>query len=486
MTSRMIRHFFNTTVLLGVLFLVMFGYSHVQAEGLTHKALQTNTPQTVQLGIGSSLIIDSPMPFSRASVANPEVADTLILSPKQIYLTGKTIGGTRLTLWGKDKVVSNIFEVLVTPDLTRLKAQLHDVFPEENNIKVTSGHEGIALSGLVSNSANLAYIVEMAEPYAPGKVVNLLQVGGVHQVMLEVQVAEMSRGLARRFGINVTQLAGDQFFIGTLNDLSSFTRDADGLTTLLPAAVSNAFLGFSQAGSVWRIILDFAKTHNLSKILAEPTLIAMSGQEASFLAGGEFPIPVPQALGVTTIQFKEFGVKLGFNPTVLSDKKMSLKISPEVSELDFGSGVNFGGFTIPAITTRRASTILELDDGQSFAIAGLIQESIRESVAKYPLLGDIPLLGALFRSTQFQKNETELVIIVTPRLVKPLDVAKQPLPTDRFLEPNAFEQMLLGYMEGVPNKEAPLPSTDISVGPSDRSLAWQNGGLEGVFGHLAP
>ncbi len=479
------RFTWNQVVML-VAVLVFLCTSFVHAEGLTHQAVKTNVPETIQIGVGTSIIIDSPNPFARASIANPEVADPLILSPKQVYLTGKKLGVTTLTLWGRNKQVSNVFNILVSPDLTKLKAQLHQLFPKEKNIRVTGGHDGIAVSGQVGSAKNMTRIMEMAEPYAPGKVSNLLHVGGVQQVMLEVKIAEMSRGLTRNLGVGWHETDGTHFSFGLLNDTLTFTEDQSGNLTLFPSALASTLLGFPIGDTFWNIVLDFLKQNNLTKILAEPTLVAISGQEASFLAGGEFPIPVPGTFGRTTIEFKEYGVRLGFNPTVLSDDKISLKISPEVSELDFSSGVNFGGFTIPALVVRRTSTILELGDGQSFAIAGLIQENVRETVAKYPILGDIPILGALFRSSQFQKNETELVIIVTPRLVKPLDLAKQPLPTDFYLEPNDFEQMLLGYVEGVPHQSRVPSSMSMKQGTRSGTLAWEQRGLDGTFGHVAP
>lgn len=472
---------------LGVLLSLSSGQASGQVTGLTHPAVETGVPQVVQMGVGASQIIESPVPFTRASIAKPEVADTLVLSPKQIYLTGKAVGTTTLTLWGQNGKVFKVFDVLVTPDLNALKAQIHEVFPHETGVKVTAGHDNLTLSGVVSSAENLTKIVEMAEPYAPQKVVNLLQVGGVHQVMLEVHVAEMNRGLVRRMGFNFSKLrSGADFFFGELNDLSQFTVDGDKFE-FTEAAVINTILAFPAGGATWVLFFDLLKQHNLSRVLAEPTLVTISGQEASFLAGGEFPIPVPQAFGVTTIRFREFGVKLNFNPTVLNDKKIALKIRPEVSELDFANGVNLQGFTVPAITTRRVETVLEMGDGQSFVIAGLLQDNIRETVAKYPVLGDIPVLGTLFRSTQFQKNETELVIIVTPRLVKPIDLAHQTLPTDGYLEPNDFEQMLLGYLEGVPKPIEPPVSSGLEPMNSASGLhSWKGGGLEGVFGHLAP
>ncbi len=486
MRSRKVQRLIWGHIIAYVAVIMVFCIPPVYAEGLTHQAVKTNAPETIQLGVGTSIIIDSPKPFARASVANPEVADPLILSPKQVYLTGKKLGVTTLTLWGKNKQVSNVFNILVSPDLTKLKAQLHQLFPNEKNIKVTGGHDGVALSGQVSSANNLTRIVAMAEPYAPEKVSNLLHVAGVQQVMLEVKVAEMSRGLTRNLGIGWHQTDGDHFSFGLLNDTLTFTEDQSGNLTLFPSAIASTFFGLPLGNTFFNIVLDFLKQNNLTKILAEPTLVAVSGQEASFLAGGEFPIPVPGTFGRTTIEFKEFGVRLGFNPTVLNDEKISLKISPEVSELDFSTGVNFGGFTIPSLVVRRTSTVLELGDGQSFAIAGLIQDNVRETVAKYPILGDIPIIGALFRSSQFQKNETELVIIVTPRLVKPLDLVKQPLPTDFYLEPNDFEQMLLGYVEGAPQKLGQPFSMSLQRRRRSDSLAWDQRGLDGAFGHIAP
>jgi pilus assembly protein CpaC len=220
------------------------------------------------------------------------------------------------------------------------------------------------------------------------------------------------------------------------------------------------------------------KENGLLKILAEPTLITLSGKTANFLAGGEFPIPVPQSGGgVTsiTIEYKPFGVGLNFTPTVLSNKKISMQVAPEVSELDFSRALTISGFVVPSLTTRRASTTIELGDGQSFAIAGLLKEEVREVISKFPLLGDIPVLGALFRSSNFQKNETELIIIVTPHLVKPIDMAKQTLPTDQFIEPDDFEFYLLGNMEGKEKTRKPGATKKV-----------KGHGLEGNFGHIVP
>jgi pilus assembly protein CpaC len=220
------------------------------------------------------------------------------------------------------------------------------------------------------------------------------------------------------------------------------------------------------------------KEQGLVKVLAEPTLIALSGQEAKFLAGGEFPIPVPQGDDTITIDFKEFGVSLKFIPNVLSSEKINMKIAPEVSELDFTNSVNLSGFIVPSITTRRVATNIELADGQSFAIAGLLKENVREIVSKFPVLGDIPVLGTLFRSSSFQKNETELVVIVTPHLVKPLDMKKQTLPTDQYIEPDDLDFYLLGNIEGKGKTE-----TEESPAPVNMK---KEGGMEGDFGNITP
>ncbi|MDP2268080.1 MAG: type II and III secretion system protein family protein, partial [Deltaproteobacteria bacterium] len=220
--------------------------------------------------------------------------------------------------------------------------------------------------------------------------------------------------------------------------------------------------------------IDALKENGLTKVLAEPTLITTSGRTANFLAGGEYPVPIPSRDGIS-IEYKTFGVGLSFTPTVLSNEKISIEVKPEVSELDFTNAVAISGYVVPGLSTRRVSTVIELADGQSFAVAGLLKEDVREIVSKFPLLGDIPILGVLFRSTSFQKNETELVIIVTPHLVKPVDMAKQSLPTDAFVEPDDFEFYLLGSLEGR------------GKAPPDAAPARSNkGGLDGDFGHITP
>jgi pilus assembly protein CpaC len=466
------------------------------AQAPSQGAVRTYTPQKLNLTVGKSLVIDTPAAVKRVSLADPEIADTVVISPRQIYLTGKAVGTTNLTLWGADDRAYSVFDVSVSADLSLLKEKLQEILPREN-LKVIAAHDSVTLSGEVSSTANLSQAVAITEAFAPKKVVNLAQVAGVHQVMLEVRVAEMSRSLARRLGFNfsaVTESGG--FGVSLLNNLSAVVKPIDALLlpTVNPAfapfgqAFGNAINGlfrFHKGDTTWTGFIDALKENGLVKVLAEPTLVTLSGQEAQFLAGGEFPVPVPQDNDVVTITFKPFGVGLGFTPTVLSNDKISIRVAPEVSELDFSIAVVLQGFVVPGLTTRRASTVIELSNGQSFAIAGLLRETVRESVSKFPVLGDIPILGALFRSTAFQKNETELIIIVTPHLVKPLDVAKQTLPTDQYVEPNDFEWYLLGILEGLGSPAAPRrergQSRDVPL-----ALLKKTGGLEGEFGYIIP
>ena len=445
--------------------------------------------QKLELTVGKSKVLDLPVPIKRASLANPEVADTVVLSPTQIYLTGKTIGVTNVTLWNESGKMMGMYDVVIAPDVTRLKENLHKTLPEENGIMVTSDHDHITLSGTASNTNNLNRALSMAEAYAPKKIVNAMQVGGVQQVMLEVRVAEMNRELIKRLGVNFTGIGNDFFGLSVLANLTSIASLAhpagqmatvtNGITQAIQGAV-----GFNTGSISWTGFIDALKEENLLKVLAKPTLMALNGQEAAFLAGGEFPIPVPQAFGLVTIQFKKFGVGLVFTPNVLDRKHISLNVAPEVSELDFTNALRTQGFVVPAITTRRAATTIELADGQSFAIGVLLLDNVRESVKKVPFLGEVPILGALFRSSSFQKSETELVIIVTPHLVKPLDMNAQTLPTDYFVEPNDFEFYLMGFPEksghggkaGQRSPAAEVLSNRISMGSA----------MEGRVGHMMP
>jgi pilus assembly protein CpaC len=431
----------------------------------------------LHLVAGKSIVLKSAEPVKRVSVAKPEIADFILISPQEVYILGKAAGVTTLMLW-HDKRLIAVYDVEVGYDISQLKEKLNQVLPEEKDLRVLATNESVTLSGKISNTTNLSQALALARAYAPkGQVNNLVEVGGVHQVMLEVRVAEMSRSITKELGFNLTGIkGGNQFGVTTLGGLTALVKpDEANITSggpfgLFVTPAVNALFRFNRGQWSWTGFIDALREDGLAKVLAEPTLIALSGQSASFLAGGQFPVPIPQGLGTVAIEYKDFGVRLAFTPTVLSENKISMKVAPEVSELDFSTAVQFQGFVVPGLRARKAETVIELADGQSFAIAGLLSENIRDVSTKYPILGDIPILGALFRSRAFQKNETELVIIATPHIAKPLDMAKQSLPTDNYVEPDDMELYLLGLMEGKSRAETPATQ----------------GKFDGEFGHAMP
>jgi pilus assembly protein CpaC len=400
---------------------------------------------------------------------------------------------TTLTLWSDANRISAVFDVEVTPDVAALREKVHQMFPSEQGVKAVATHDSITLTGTVASVSNLTQITKIAEAYAPldkatnkPRILNLLETGGLQQVMLEVRVAEMSRSLLRRLGVNFNWISNGTFGISLLKNLTKLPTEGFPGNPLTVADNITWISQFTNGATSWTVLVDALKENGLTKVLAEPTLITLSGRSASFLAGGEFPIPVPQSSsggGTTiTIEYKTFGVGLSFTPTVLGDGKINMMVNPEVSQLDFTQAVSIQGFVIPSITTRRVSTVIELADGQSFAVAGLLKDELREVISKYPVLGDIPVLGVLFRSSSYQKNETELIIIVTPHLVKPIDMAKQTLPTDQFIDPDDFEFYILGRMEGRDKGEggkSPAPSSAV---PGLK----KGSGLEGDFGLMKP
>jgi pilus assembly protein CpaC len=326
--------------------------------------------------------------------------------------------------------------------------------------------------------------LSLALPYAGGKkekVVNLMHVGGVQQVMLEVRVAEINRLLAERIGINFNAVntSNGNFGISQINALASVTDlvRSVGSTAFTQGLGTNltALGGWTAAGAVWTVFVDLLKQQNLGRVLAEPNLVTTSGQQASFLAGGEFPIPVPQSgtggSSTITVEYKKFGVQLEFTPTVLNEGKIAVKVHPTVSELDNTFGQSFtltGGYVVPGLRIREMNTHVEVQDGQTFAIAGLLSDQSRNIITKFPVLGDIPILGVLFRSTQYQKNLTELVALVTPHLVKPMAPGAARLPTDKWLDPNDVDVYLLGLEQGrqkPPPSSAPAPAPAASLPP---------------------
>ena len=449
------------------------------AEMRADVVIDADLGKSINLTVNKLAKLKSSRMIARSLVVNPEIAEiftSTTQSPNWVFVSGKAIGTTQLTLWDKNNDMIGTYEVIVSPDLTVLKKTFHEIFPGEN-IEVRSSGEYLTLTGTVSSSEQMTKILKLAETHAPEKVVNLLQVGGIQQVMLEVRIAEISKSLGDQLGVNFSIVGSDAFGLSLLDNLTAVPEGGFPGNSIRISNSINAALGFISGDTVI-IAIDALQEDGLLQILAKPTLIAQSGQSASFLAGGEFPYPVASTFDRFAIEWKPFGIGLNFTPTVLGNDTISLAVSPEVSELDFTNTVSFAGYTVPSIDTRRMSTVVELKDNQSFAIAGLLKDYVRESIKKFPLLGDIPILGALFRSTRYQKDETELLVIVTPHLVKPADAANLPLPTDSFEDPTPFEILMLGMMEKWhdPEQQGGTPTSQTGTRPA----------MEGGFGYIIP
>jgi len=444
--------------------------------------------QILRLKAGSSKVLKTRFAITRISVANPEIADIILISDKEIYINALAPGVTNLTLWGgRNRFTSTT--VTVEADLTLLKEKLHQVLPKEK-IGAEGAGDSIVLSGEVSGPVAQSTAISLALPYAGGKkekVVNLMHVGGVQQVMLEVRVAEINRTVAERIGINFNALAPQgNFGVNKINNLApiaglvrSFTGAGSASTTNFTQLLTpglTAMGGWTAAGTLWTVFMDLLKQQNLGRVLAEPNLVTTSGQQASFLAGGQFPYPLTTGTGAsatTSIQWQNFGVQLEFTPTVLNDGKIAVKVHPTVSELDFTLGVQSGGTAVPGLRVREMNTHVEVNDGQTFAIAGLLSDTSRNVINKFPILGDIPVLGVLFRSTEYQRNQTELVALVTPHLVKPMPPGAARLATDKWIEPTDVDVYLLGLDQGRQSAApapAPAPAAPLPPGFGHQSL----------------
>jgi pilus assembly protein CpaC len=413
--------------------------------------------KNLALETGQNRLLILSEPIGRVSVADPRVADLKVITPVQLLLTSRGVGTTDLTLWNKrDEPL--VLALQVTRNLERLKAQLADLFPDEK-ISVSAAGDLIVLSGEVSDVRVPERAAEVAQLHSE-KVANLIKVVGNQQVQLEVKFAEVSRSGLRELGINFFhQDAGGRFLGGLVNPgqtPDAFTNVPGTLSGSgqppLQAQPGNGFsLFFSGLPTFpFSAILNILEQSGLAKMLAEPTLVALSGQEAKFLVGGEFPIPMSSSLGALSVLWKKFGIILSFTPTVIADGALHLKLSAEVSDVDPARSVTIGGISIPGLTSRQSETTVRLADGQSFAIAGLLSDKVQSTVNKIPLLGDLPILGALFRSVNYQRNETELLVVVTAHLAKPVAPHDAPhLPTDNELnDPNDVQLFLFGSMGG--------------------------------------
>ncbi|MCW5751213.1 MAG: type II and III secretion system protein family protein [Alphaproteobacteria bacterium] len=421
--------------------------------------------------VNKSQILSLDQRFSDLLVGNSEIADVLALTDRTIYVLGKKLGSTSLTIYAPGRQLIAVLDLTVGLDTEGLKSRLHELMPSET-IEVRAVNGSLVLSGTVSSASALSRALAVAERYAPGNVSNLLSIRGSQQVMLEVRFAEVSRNLMKDISVN-TNVSNNDF---------SFTTGTAFLSGLLaPSTFGVGTLAITAGSVAIDLLLEALERKGVVKTLAEPNLIAMSGDTASFLAGGEFPVPVAQQGGAggnvaITVEFKEFGVSLAFTPTVLEGGMINLLVAPEVSRIDPNNSVTLQGFVIPGLTTRRARTTVELRDGESFAIAGLIQSDFQDTVRQFPGLAEVPILGALMRSSDFQRNETELVIIVTPRLVKPTRAGRLLTPADGFLPPSDFDLFLMGRPEA--GASGQLPAGARALGASSA------GGIVGAHGHI--
>ncbi|MEE1877283.1 type II and III secretion system protein family protein [Altererythrobacter litoralis] len=415
---------------------------------------------SVEVPVNKSQVITADRSIARAMIGNDEIADIFPISDRSVYVLGKKLGTTSLTLYDRANNVLAVMDVAVGPDVIGLREQLSSLMPSET-IDARISNESIVLSGTVSSAGAADRAAQLARAYAGDKVVNLMSLGGSQQVMLEVRFAEVSRSVGKDLGVRSIFNSNGGRFSGAIGSGASLTPDETGAGVLGVSAVTQSFgvvtRSFSDVlGLDIDVALDTLEAKGLSKTLAEPTLVSLSGERASFLAGGEFPIPVAQGSGgqsggatnggAFTVEFKQFGVSLGFTPTVLSDNTINLLVEPEVSSIDPSASLTIGDLRIPGLKTRRASTVLELRDGESFAIAGLIERDFETTVDQVPLLGSIPIIGTLFRSSSFKKGETELLIVVTPRLVQPIRPDQVRMPTDRVADPVEADVLLNGTM----------------------------------------
>jgi pilus assembly protein CpaC len=410
--------------------------STIHAQETTYDAsFSSNVKEAIPINVlvGQSRVINFDRPIGRFSISNPEIAEAVMVRPDQVLVNGKAFGQVNFIAWEKSDNKFIVFDVFVRANLSLIDSQIRALFPRDD-IRLSQANGSVVLSGTVADPATAAQADSVVQA-AGFKTVNMLgsPVKSATQIQLQIRVAEVSRAKLRDLGASFAYQgspgAGGFASGGGPGSLSDI---AGGVLNTTFNSAANIFL---MGGNTLQMIRAM-QTNGTLRALAEPNLIAMDGQVASFLAGGEFPIPVIQSGGgggnSVTIQFKEYGIRLNFKPTIIDEDHIRLELEPEVSTIDFANGVRFQGFVVPALRTRRARTGVELRDGQSFALAGLLDNSETRNLSKVPVIGDIPIIGNLFKSTQFQKNETELVFIVTADVVKPIN--RDDLPTMRGID----------------------------------------------------
>lgn len=437
----------------------------------------------IRLDVGKGTLIELNRSADTVFVADPNVADVRVKAPRLVYLFGKAPGDTSLYAVDADQRVMLSRPVEVQRDIGQIQAALSQLIPG-GSVRVRAVNTSLVLSGSVDSSVEAEEVLRLARPFVDSdkQIIDRVTVDAPNQVNLRVRVAEVQHNVVKELGINwdaLTFPGSFAFGIATglpvINSLLP-THPPLGATNFLTrnagvagTTTDSGVLGLNTARANINGIIDALNQNGLVHILAEPNLTAMSGQTASFLAGGEFPILVPSGPQQVTVQFKQYGVRLSFTPVVLANGRISLRVRPEVSALSAAGAVQFQGYTIPALTTRRAETTVELGSGQTFAIGGLLQNDITNTINKVPALGDLPVLGPLFRSTQFQQNESELIILVTPYLVRPVSDARLQTPLDGYREPTDRDLFLHGRdsRPAAPAATEPLGANGVGmIGPA--------------------
>jgi pilus assembly protein CpaC len=422
----------------------------IRASAIQEETIAKPQGKTVQVYANQSTLVNSPFNIKRVSIAKPEIADVEVVSTRQMVVIGKSAGTTTLIYWSEQEVPTSV-DVVVGIYLEQVRENLQKIAPDAK-FEVTASGDTLVLSGTVSSDMVQNRLVEASKANVKN-VVNLLKVEKLEQVLLQIRVAEVDRSLAKELGFNMLfrPTIDGGIYRGALNPPGSFNPLSGTIGDLTTpdgtlSDLSNIFFATPGATPKFAALVRILHDKGALKTLAEPNLVVASGAEGKFLVGGEFPVIYSTAAaGATAVSvvYKEFGVRLGFQPKIASNGDIYLKLAQEVSQLDFANAVVLSGFRIPALKSRKAESSLQLADGQTFVLAGLINNEVSKQVSKFPLLGDIPILGALFRSTRFENNETELMVMVTPKIVRPLDKEEIPvLPTER-MEPEETDPSLL-------------------------------------------